>query len=108
MRKPCLAVRFGAGLAVACLFSAGASEARTIRVRIVDMAFQPASVTAAVGDVVEWSNEDFVDHTATGSAGPFDVVIPAGKHRSVVLKHAGRVPYVCRFHPTMGGAITVE
>jgi len=108
MRKASLAAMLEAGLAAACLLSAGGSEARTIRVRMVDMAFEPAAIAAAAGDVVEWSNEDFVDHTATGSDGSFDVVIPAGKHQSVTLKQTGLVPYVCRFHPTMTGTITVE
>ena len=63
---------------------------------------------AHVGDVIEWTNKDIFDHTATAKNGEFDVVIPAGKKVRVVLKHAGTFDYYCRLHPNMTARVTVE
>ena len=37
----------------------------TVQVKISDLAFSPAEITARVGDTIQWVNGDFVDHTAT-------------------------------------------
>ena len=108
MRTAHRALALALGLGLACLIVASESEARTLRIRIADMTYQPDSVTAEIGDIIEWSNDDFVDHSATGPKGVFDVVIPAGKKASAKMTRAGHFPYLCRFHPTMTGAITVK
>jgi plastocyanin len=56
---------------------------------------------------VEWKNGDFVAHTATAIGGAFDVMIPAGATRRLLLKETGGFPYYCRFHPNMKGELTV-
>jgi plastocyanin len=48
-----------------------------------------------------------MDHTAT-SKGSFDVVIPAGKSGSTVIKGDGAAEYYCRYHPNMKGQIEVS
>ena len=95
-------------LGLLCLIAAGGAEARTLRVRIADLAFEPAAVTATVGDVVEWQNDDFVDHSATSSEGGFDVTMAAGKSGRATMTRPGRFPYVCRFHPNMAGVVEVK
>jgi plastocyanin len=74
------------------------SRAETIQVVIDKLTFSPAEVEAKVGDTIEWLNKDPFAHTATVKGG-FDVMIPAGKSGSTVLKNAGSVDYYCRFHP---------
>lgn len=85
-----------------------ATAQQVIVVKIADMAFSPATVTAKVGDTVEWVNEDFLDHTATAKDEAFDLEIAAGQTRSQRLTKAGTIDYFCRFHPNMTGTIHVD
>ncbi|MDW6024712.1 cupredoxin domain-containing protein [Mesorhizobium sp. BAC0120] len=98
-------------LTIACamllaLASAPAGAA-TIQVVIDKLTFSPAEVDAKVGDTIEWLNKDPLAHTATVKGG-FEVMIPAGKSGTTVLKKAESVEYYCRFHPNMKGRITVS
>ncbi|MBB3558748.1 plastocyanin [Rhizobium sp. BK512] len=83
-----------------------AASAATIEVTIEKLAFGPAVVKAHPGDTILWHNKDVMDHTAT-SKGNFDVVIPAGKSGSLVVKGDGAFDYLCRYHPNMKGRIEV-
>lgn len=79
----------------------------TVKVAIDQVAFKQGSVSAHVGDTIEWTNLDAFDHTATAKNGDFDVEIPAGKKARVVLKKAGEIDYYCQYHPNMIGKIVV-
>ncbi len=94
-------------MAAAFLTAAPARAGEVVEVKIVQLAYAPAKITAHVGDTVEWKNGDFVAHTATATGGAFDVMIPAGATRRLLLKEAGSFPYYCRFHPNMKGELTV-
>ncbi|MGJ4949350.1 cupredoxin domain-containing protein [Bradyrhizobium sp. HKCCYLS20291] len=83
------------------------ARAATIRVTIDKLAFSPASVSAKVGDTVEWVNKDALAHTATARNGDFDVALPPSKTVSSALKKAGMVEYYCRFHPNMKATLTI-
>ena len=102
------------GLAAAIVFAAAmmlattGTAAKTIRIEVKSLAFNPAQVTARVGDAVEWHNADFLAHTATAKNHDWDVQLPAGKTARLTLKKAGTVDYFCRFHPNMTGTITVH
>jgi plastocyanin len=85
--------------------SATEAWAKVIRVRIDSVVFEPVTVEAAAGDIIEWSNDDFLDHTATARGGQFDVTIPAGTTRQILLGKPGSYDYYCRFHPNMTGRI---
>jgi plastocyanin len=93
-------------LAAALSLCATAASAATIEVTIEKLEFKPAVVKARPGDTILWQNRDVMDHTAT-SKGNFDVVIPAGKSGSTVVKGDGAVDYTCRYHPNMRGQIEV-
>jgi plastocyanin len=75
---------------------------------VSNLAFQPATVTAHVGDKVMWNNRDIFLHSATGSAKGFDVTLKPNATVGVVLKRAGVFDYICRYHPGMKGRIVVE
>jgi plastocyanin len=102
----------GLGLAAAVLALAlagvGTAAAATVRVTIEKLTDNPAVVTAHVGDTIEWVNKDFVAHTATSKARGWDVMIPANKSATLVVKKPGAVDYICRFHPNMKGRIIIE
>lgn len=87
--------------------AAAPARAETITVTISKLVFSPADIQARVGDTVRWVNKDILAHTATVKGG-FDVMIPAKKSGSLVLKKAGDFAYFCRFHPNMKGHITVS
>ena len=93
----------------ALLFAAAAASARaeTIQVKINQLVFAPARISAHVGDSVEWVNSDFIAHTATARNNAWDVMIPPHGTASVVLKATGTVDYYCKFHPNMTGQIVV-
>jgi plastocyanin len=82
------------------------AQAKTIQVMVKGLAFSPATVTAHVGDTIEWVNKDPFVHTATVK-GAWEVMLPVGKSGSRVMKKAGTIDYYCRFHPNMKGQITV-
>jgi plastocyanin len=101
--------RRAAGVAILFALAATAlpAEAATVTVTIDKLVFSPATITAKVGDTIEWVNKDVIAHTATVKGG-WDVMIPAKKSASIVLEKAGSVDYFCRFHPNMKGHITVS
>jgi plastocyanin len=87
---------------------ASATAAETIKVTIKAMKFTPAEITAHVGDTIEWTNQDPMNHTSTGTNKEWDVTIGAGKTGTVVVDKAGTFAYFCRFHPSMKGTVTVQ
>ncbi len=109
LSKAALASHWVMGLAAALTLSMAAipADAETITVTIDKLVFSPATITAKVGDTIEWVNKDVIAHTATVKGG-WDVMIPTKKSASIVLKKAGSVDYFCRFHPNMKGHITVS
>ena len=93
----------GAALLILC---AGSARAAVIQIMIENLAFAPAQASAQVGDTIEWTNADFVAHTATARDGTFDIMPYATG--TVVLKTVGAIDYYCRVHPNMTAQITVS
>jgi plastocyanin len=91
--------------------SAGRQPA-VVQITIDQAAFSTLKKPLKVGDVVEWVNNDVVDHTATEKVGPkekgWDAVIRVGRKVRVEMKEAGKVEYICRFHPNMTGTLVVQ
>ena len=104
LRLPRVGRRFG----VLLILWAGSANAAVIQIKIENLAFAPAQVSAQVGDTIEWTNADFVAHTATARDGAWDIMLPPNATRSVVLKTAGTIDYYCRLHPNMTGEIMVS
>src|SRR6516162_9812705 len=97
------------GIGVALLIlCAGSARAAVIQIKIENLAFAPAQASAQVGDTIEWTNADFVAHTATARDGTFDIMLPPNATGTVVLKTAGTIDYYCRVHPNMTAQITVS
>ena len=93
-------------LALVLTMAAVPAHAETIRVTISKLVFQPANITAKVGDTIEWVNEDAFAHTATVK-GSWEVMLPPKSVTSQKLDRAESVAYYCRFHPNMKGQLTV-
>lgn len=83
------------------------SAGEVVHVKITDLAYAPAEITIRTGDTVEWTNEDFIDHTATATDNAYDVFIGAGQSARVTFNRAGTSTYYCRVHPDMTGTVRV-
>jgi plastocyanin len=85
------------------------SEAGAVSAGIEGFAFQPAEVTAAVGETITWTNEDSASHTVTLDDGACDTGnIAQGASAGLVFDAAGTYPYHCKIHPNMTGTITIQ
>jgi plastocyanin len=96
-----------AGGGAAC---APSTEAGTVAVKIANFAFDPATITAKVGDVVAFTNNDTTGHTATSDTDPACTTdtIQNGATGALVFNVAGSYPFHCKIHPNMKGTITVS
>lgn len=87
-------------------------EVEVVQIVIDKVAFTPLKKPLVVGDIVEFVNNDVVDHTATEKVAEkqkgWDVVIRVGRKARVEMKTAGTIDYYCRFHPNMTGQLTVR
>ena len=81
----------------------------TVEASIADFAFQPATVTAGVGDVIGWTNGDAPPHTATLVDDPACTTanLARGETGSLVFSAAGTYPFFCKIHPSMTGTIEI-
>ena len=72
--------------------------------------FQPAVLTIATGETVEWKNAGIVPHTATSLDGKtFDSgTIQTAESRKVTLSKQGTFEYICTLHPNMKGRLIVR
>jgi plastocyanin len=79
-------------------------------VRIENFTFQPATVAAAVGDTIVWTNTDIVPHSATARDGAWDskLIASGGGTFRLVVRSTGRQAYYCVAHPNMQGTIDVR
>jgi plastocyanin len=90
-----------------CATEQPARKPETHTIVMEGVAFQPASLTLAIGDSVVWVNKDPFPHTAT-SKGIFDSKeISVGKSWQFTPSAAGELAYVCAYHPTMKGVLRV-
>ena len=64
-------------------------------------AFQPGNIRLKVGQKVRFENDDAIAHTVTATQGAkFDSgTLDAGKTFEFTADQAGKISYVCTFHP---------
>ena len=102
-----------AALVLICLGACAAAGAhaagKTHTVRIEGMRFVPARLEVAAGDTVVWTNKDFLPHTVTASEARVESgELAAGKSWRFIASKKGEMPYICRLHPAMKGALVVK
>ncbi len=87
---------------------AASAAVGTVAVAIKGFAFSPAAITAKVGDVVAFTNEDPASHTATLDEGDCGTdSLGTGASEGLTFSAAGTYPFHCAIHSTMTGTITV-
>ena len=79
------------------------------RVRMVNFAFRPRSLTISAGTKVRWVVREGT-HSTTSNSGVWDSgVLSQGEAFGRVFRKAGTFKYHCTVHPSaMRGAITVK
>lgn len=84
------------------------TPSRHHRVDMRAVRFQPGALDVAPGDRVAWTNHDAVPHTVTAADASWDSgEVAPGETFTWVVKGTGTIPYVCRYHATMKGRLTV-
>ena len=75
---------------------------------IKQMHFDPQTVSAKVGDTVQWKNQDIFTHTVTANDGSFDSgPIAPGQSWTKTFMVPKTVGYHCRPHPNMSAQLSV-
>ncbi|MHB8606024.1 MAG: CARDB domain-containing protein [Thermoplasmatota archaeon] len=90
------------------VFAAPRAEGATSNVHISGFAFNPSSVTVAIGDSVKWDNQDMVTHTVTADDLSFDSGnLATGATFTQTFTTFGTFAYHCKIHTTMKGTVIV-
>lgn len=80
-----------------------------VRVHIKDLKFAPATLQVRAGAIVEWINDDPLEHTVTASDSSFaSPLIKPGASWRHQFTTAGTVAYACTPHPFMHGEVRVK
>jgi plastocyanin len=89
---------------------APSTEAGTVTASMANIAFDPAAITAKVGDVIAWTNNDSTTHTATVTSDPTCTTadLNNGETGAIVFNVAGSYEFFCKFHSNMTGTIEVS
>jgi len=88
---------------------APSADPGTVSATIANFAFSPATITAKVGDVISWTNNDSAPHTATVKSDATCTTenLASGASGGIVFNAAGSYDYFCKIHPNMTGKIEV-
>lgn len=75
-----------------------------------NIAFNPQTIYAKVGDTITWVNRDDASHNVTYVSGPHftsSATFKNGGSFTVKLTQVGTIHYECTIHPGMNGTIVV-
>lgn len=81
---------------------------RTHKVVIDKMKFGAMPANLRAGDRILWVNKDMFRHTATAKDKSFDVDLQPGASGVSVVRKAGAIPVLCRYHPGMKAMLKVK
>lgn len=89
---------------------AGAGAGDTVRVRMAQLAFEPARIEVRAGATVVWTNDAPLPHTVTAdSTGGFDSGgMATGARWAHTFARPGVYAYHCTPHPFMKGTVVVR
>ena len=88
---------------------APSTEAGTVQAVMTGNAFSPGTIEAKVGDVITWTNNDGVPHTATYRDDPTCSTerLGLGESGGLAFSAAGTYAFFCKIHADMTGTIEV-
>ena len=106
MRKAFALAVVAAAISLSPATASAKPAAHTATIVLDKLAFGAVPSNLRVGDTVVWANRDLFRHSATAT-GHFDVDLPPGSNRRMVLRRTGVFPFTCKFHPGMKGVLRV-
>lgn len=84
------------------------ATAHHVHVIVIDkMQYGPMPTGVRAGDIIEWTNKDILEHSATARDGHFDIDLKPGASGRITVT-AGTLEFFCKFHPTMTGTVVVK
>lgn len=88
---------------------APSTAAGTVEASMSGRAFAPSTIAAKVGEVIAWTNQDSVPHTATLKDDPTCTTenLGSGETGALTFSAAGTYAFFCKVHPDMTGTIEV-
>ena len=100
---------FALGPAAALLLLFAPPAAAAPRTHVVTMEKMKFGTIPAVkvGDTILWVNKDMFRHTATAKDGSFNIDLKPGAKGKTVIRKAGAIAFVCKYHPGMRGVLRV-
>jgi len=77
---------------------------------MMNIVFNPGTLTVSAGTTVTWQNNDGITHTSTSNNGVWDTGnIAGGTSKTLTFSNAGTFKYHCAIHgPSMSGTIVVQ
>jgi plastocyanin len=103
-----LAGGFAPANAAHAVKQAAATQPHRVHVIVIDkMQYGPMPTGVRAGDVIEWTNHDILEHSATARDGSFDIDLKPGATVRTTAR-AGSFALFCKFHPTMTATMVVE
>src|SRR3954470_5218130 len=97
----------GAVMALGLTAAPAGAKPTTVTGVVDKLAFGAIPANLRVGDSVLWVNRDIFRHSATAK-GHFDIDLPVGARRRMLLTKAGVFPFTCKYHPGMKGVLKVS
>jgi plastocyanin len=80
-----------------------------VKVSISNYSYHSATITAAPGTKVTFTNHDPTSHTATSTKTAFDTgTVKPRRSATILLTKLGTYTYYCQFHAFMHGTIVVN
>ena len=97
-----------ASTAASLLLPCPAAAAPQTHVVVMDkMKFLSVPAKVRTGDVILWVNRDMFRHTATAKNGSFNIDLAPGARGKTVVRGAGAINFICKYHPGMRGVLRV-
>jgi len=89
--------------------TASGSSGNTVSVTLQNIAFNPSTTHAKVGQTITWTNKDAVPHNVTAKTGGSfkSPTLNQGQTYSFKPTKAGTITYVCTFHQGMTATLVV-
>jgi plastocyanin len=82
---------------------------QTHTIVIEGMQFNPAALEVRMGDTIIWHNKDIVPHTVTSAKQQLNSgEIGASRTWTYRPNDVGTISYICTYHPTMKGRLTIK
>ena len=87
----------------------GAVSGNTVKVKIADFSFDPATITIKVGTNIKWTNLDSAAHTVAADDNSWTSArLKQGDTYTHTFDQAGTCPYHCSLHSSMKATIIVQ